>query len=360
MHRFASALIGTLCACALLAPAAHAVLPKNAVWTQDTITSLDGTKLHVDIFRDKETPADARTPVILTVSPYTIPEGSDPSSRFNDFVDGAKILSRGYRYVIVTLRSFGLSEGCSDWGGPGEQQDVVAGVRYAAHAPWSTGKVGLFGKSYDAWTGLMGIANRAPGLSAVLAMEPVYDGYRYLYQDGLRMTNSFLTPTSFMTTAQPACAVSYVADQQDDNPDSAFWQARELIKKSRGATTPLFLTQGYLEDNTKQDGAYSYWNGMAGPKHAWFGQWQHVRGYEKTGTEYATGKADFLKEALTFYDAFLMNDHKARDDFAKLPVVETQDSDGKWRGEASYPPPAARPLQTTLKSGVYPDSGNNT
>ena len=62
-----------------------------------------------------------------------------------------------------------------------------------------------------------------------------------------------------------------IADQQDDNPDSAFWQARELINKSHGATTPLFLTQGYLEDNTKQDGAYSYFNGMAGPKHAWFG-----------------------------------------------------------------------------------------
>jgi predicted acyl esterase len=352
--------LAALCAVSLLTPAAaQAVVPTDAVWTQDTVTSLDGTRLHADIFRDKNVAADARLPVILTVSPYTIPESGGPSTRFNDFVNTSKVLKKGYRYVMVTMRSFGLSEGCSDWGGPGEQADVVAAVQWAARQPWSTGKVGLFGKSYDAWTGLMGIANRAPGLSAVVSMEPVYDGYRYLYSNGVRFVNSALTPTSFMTTAQPACAAQYVLDQQDDDADSAFWQARELISKSRGATTPLFLTQGFLEANTKQDGAFDYYKGIAGYKHAWLGQWDHVRGYERDGAGYQTGKSDFIDEVLAFYGSYLKDDDSARAALAALPPVEVQDSDGRFRGEAAWPPADAAARQTTLKPGAYTDSGLN-
>lgn len=359
MHRFAQALLAALVLLTAAAAPAGAALPKNSVWKEQKISSLDGTKLNVDVFRYKDAPADARQPVIMVVSPYTVPEGNLPSSRFNDFVDGADILRRGYTYVIVTMRSFGKSEGCSDWGGPGEQMDVVAGVEWAARQPWSNGQVGLYGKSYDGWTGLMGIANRANGLEAVIAQEPVFDGYRYLYNNGVRFTNSALTPTSFMTTAVPACAVSYIAEQQDDNGESAFWQARELIKKSRGATTPLFLTQGFLERNTKQDGAFDYFNGVAGPRYAWYGQFDHVRGNDRAGTEFAMGRSDFIKRALTFYDAFLKDDPQAMAEFEALPEVEVQDSEGRYRAEEMWPPRDAMPRQTTLRPGAYSDNGLN-
>lgn len=361
MHRFAQAVLAALLLSLASALPAQAALPKNSVWTEQTIASLDGTKLNVDVFRHKDARADERQPVIMVVSPYTVPEGSLPSSRFNDFVDQAKVLDRGYTYVIVTMRSFGKSEGCSDWGGPGEQMDTVAGVQWAAKQPWSNGRVGLYGKSYDGWTGLMGIANRAEGLEAVIAQEPVYDGYRYLYNNGVRMTNSVLTPTSFMTdpTVRPDCAVFNVADVQDDDGESAFWQARELINKSRGATTPLFLTQGFLENNTKQDGAFDYFNGLAGPRRAWLGQFEHVRGTDRAGTEYLMGRSDFIQQALTFYDAFLKDDRQARREFEDQPAVEVQDSDGRYRAEEAWPPADAMPRQTTLKIGAYSDNGLN-
>ena len=38
------------------------------------------------------------------------------------------------------------------------------------------------------------------------------------------------------------------------------------------------MTQGFIENNTKPDGACDFFNGMAGPKRAWFGMWDHVRG----------------------------------------------------------------------------------
>ena len=87
---------------------------------------------------------------------------------------------------MVDLRGFGGSTGCLDWGGPGEQSDVVAAVQWAAAQPWSTGKVGMYGKSYDGVTGLIGVNKQPTGLAAVVSQEPVYDLYRYLYGDGMR------------------------------------------------------------------------------------------------------------------------------------------------------------------------------
>ena len=74
---------------------------------------------------------------------------------------------------------------------------MVSAVRWAAARPWSTGSVGMYGKSYDGVTGLIG-ANRHPaGLKAVVSQEPVYDLYRYLYGDGIRRLNSIATPALY-------------------------------------------------------------------------------------------------------------------------------------------------------------------
>ena len=73
-------------------------------------------------------------------------------------------MERGYAFVMVDLRGFGGSTGCLDWGGPGEQSDVVNAVQWAAAQPWSTGKVGMYGKSYDGVTGLIGVDQQPAGL----------------------------------------------------------------------------------------------------------------------------------------------------------------------------------------------------
>jgi len=120
-------------------PAAHAAPPPpGSTWTQATITEPDGTRLHADVLRPSNLPADAKTPVIVSVGPYfnhsgqTGPAGpvegtpydptgaAGPSSRFFDFVNGARLMERGYTFVMVDLRGFGGSSGCLDWGGPGE------------------------------------------------------------------------------------------------------------------------------------------------------------------------------------------------------------------------------------------------
>src|SRR5918996_4782279 len=192
----------------LPATAGAAEVPEGAEWSEATFPSSDGVTLHADILRPKGLASDAKTPVILSIGPYFNHSGqtgalgpvqdtsydpvgpAGPSDRFLDLIEGGKLMERGYTFVMVDLRGFGGSSGCLDWSGPGEQADVVHAVNWAASQPWSTGKVGMYGKSYDGVTGLIGVNRRPAGLKAVGSQEPGYDLSRYLYGGGIRRLNS--------------------------------------------------------------------------------------------------------------------------------------------------------------------------
>ena len=176
---------------------------QHANWTEHYFTTPDGTTIHADVLRPKGIPDNVRTPVIMSVGPYfnhlsevgvgdavtnperirtlldpTIP--NHPNPRFHDFLNDAKVMEAGYTWVQVDLRGTGASTGCLDWNGPGEQQDVVTAVEWAAVQPWSNGRVGLFGKSYDGVTGLIAAGNQPRGLAAVVAQEPAMEPYTCL------------------------------------------------------------------------------------------------------------------------------------------------------------------------------------
>src|SRR3954453_22950963 len=170
MHMPSLAAVGAALALALapgsaLAADAGPAYP-DAAWTKTTITEPDGTVLDADVLRNKTIPLDAahKQPVIISVGPYFNhsgqtgapddfdPQATGPSQRFADFVEGSKLLQKGYTWVQVDLRGYGGSSVCEDWSGPGEQAYVVSAIKWAAAQPWSDGSFGTYGKSYDAVT----------------------------------------------------------------------------------------------------------------------------------------------------------------------------------------------------------------
>ena len=389
--------------CALLFPVVLVAAPgkasssyaprDDADHSEHYFDSGDGiTKLHADVLRPKGLGERVKTPVILTVSPYLnhsgstsdySPGASGPSERFYDFLDLTHILDRGYTYVMVDLPGYGGSGGCNDWGGPREQGAVKAAVEWAATQPWSTGKVGMMGKSYDAWTGLMGMAQKPKGLAAVVAMEPVYSGYRYLYNNGIRFINSAVTPAGFQAyDAKPGSAqdspeyqtngapnaycygTNYGLQQQDDE-EAAYWVERDLLRTTKRSKTPLFLTQGFLETNTKPDAAFDFFEAIDGPKRAWFGQFDHVRGWERTDGGYQqgpfeTGRSTFVAEMMRFFDHHVKGVPARRSGIARDPNVVVGDNLGRHRSEAAWPPSDSSLYWSGLKGGSYADDGNNS
>lgn len=374
-------------------------IPHGAIWSQQYIHESDGTVLHADVLRPANLPAGRRTPVILSIGPYFNHSGQvgpaapvegtpfdptaakGPSTRFYDFETGAHLMQKGYTYVMVDLRGFGGSTGCLDWVGPGEQADVKAAVEWAASQSWSDGRVGMYGKSYDAVTGLVGVALHPKGLRAVVAQEPVYDLYRYLYMNRVRFENSLATPAlydaiagtpgtasdtlaynvnSINDTAKPGCPAQNYAAQQDPNHGSAFWSVRDLIRRAKGARTPLFLTQGFLEDNTKPDGAWDFFNELRGPRRAWFGMWEHVRGNDTDPSgRLRMGRTGWFKEVMHWFDHYVAGRPLKRAPVNRDPKIAVETSDGTWRAEKRWPPRDSLPLTVHLRSGSYLDTGQN-
>ena len=365
----------------LVAPGQAAAPPNGSTWSETYIDTPDGERLHVDVMRPAGADDGDRTPVILVASPYlgmtSLTEDRGPSDRFHDFFEGAQVFDRGYSVVMVSLRGTGGSSGCLDILGPGEQTDVVTAVEWAASQPWSTGKVGMYGKSYDANTGMVGAALRPEGLAAVVAQQVVPDRYRGSYNDRVRLLQSLVYPSvSYGSQGEGgfsakndseyvANSVTHSADCQallaehyGEDRSSDFWTARDFVTKARGSTVPTFMTVGYVDAATNVGGgAVDFFEALAGPKRMWIGWWDHVRGndVDKDTQRLAMGREGFFDEVMRFYDEHLKGVNPERKD----PAVVAQTSDGTWTAEKQWPPSDLRTFTASLQGGTYADDARN-
>ncbi|WP_369639671.1 CocE/NonD family hydrolase [Nocardia sp. JMUB6875] len=377
------AVVGALLVLGVVAVPGQAQADAGYQWRQEYITSADGTRLHADVLRPSGIADDVRTPVIMTVSPYRahlmrLTEPRPQGGPSTDDLPVSMFLKAGYTYVIVDLRGFGGSNGCPDYGGPGERSDVKAAVEWAAGQPWSTGKVGMTGVSYEAWTGIMGLTEKPAGLAAVAAFEPVVDANSYLYMQGIAWRFSLkpitetgvrpgdlagfehllvaTTPPYPSDSAEykantadidPACYAHYLAETTNHDANSAWWRDRDLVESLRGNTIPLFLGQGFVDYNTRADRVFEAWNVLGPGNHkAWFGQWGHRDCTEKCGAPH------FPSELLAFFDK-----NVAGKDVNTGPRVTVQQFDGRWRSETAWPPADSRALDIDLRTGRYNDRG---
>ncbi|HEX8121301.1 MAG TPA: CocE/NonD family hydrolase [Solirubrobacteraceae bacterium] len=390
-----------LAAALLIAPtAAHAAVPPGTDWSEEYFKSADGTTLHADVIRPK---GAGRTPVILAIGPYFAhvgstgavgapedfdPTRSGPNERFKDLWTEGHIFERGYTMVQADLRGFGASEGCNDFGGPGEQADVKAAVEWAASQPWSTGKVGMWGKSYDGWTQVMALAAKPKGLAATVIQSPIIDGYRALYMNGVHYDAGwyatpglyqnidaspptiFDTPEYYQGVAKgtdPACYGQNVAEQNATRDKSdPFWQARDLVPRAQGSDVPILWSHGLLDANTKPDNFPDVWTTLTGPHRAWFGQYTHIRPQDKrsddkSNTISKTGRQGFIDEAMRWMDRYVKGVEPAQARVEDDPAVEVEDGAlQRYRAEAAWPPSDGVARKLTLRPGTHTDSpGNN-
>ncbi|MDP3712324.1 MAG: CocE/NonD family hydrolase [Mycobacteriales bacterium] len=366
---------------AVVAPAGAAPVSNDATWTEAWIPSGDGTMLHADVMLPKERKDGQKHPMILSIGPYFgsgsqgapayDPMGEGPSDRFNDLVEQGEIFQKGYGLIYVDSRGYGSSGGCNDLGGPGEQSDTKAAVEWAAKQTFSNGKVGMWGKSYDAWTQVMALSQKPKGLAATVIQSPLIDGYRLAFENGVHWSATwYVTPTLYTdydltpptlndspeefvqalsgTATNPQCYVSNTLETVNPDPTTAYWKARNIIKAAGESKVPSLWSFGFNDVNTKPTNIFPVYSALKGPKRAWFGQWDHVRGNE----DQLVGREGFMAEAMNWFDHYL----KGKPLNKKLPAVEMQDGDGAWRSEKAWPPKDAVMRKFPLLPGSYLDT----
>ena len=124
-------------------------------------TMRDGTALRADVYRPKR---GSKYPALLCRTPYSKRRGS-----YGEV--GHELASRGYVVVVQDVRGRYASDGEFQ---PGfysadhrDAEDGYESVEWAAALPWSTGKVGTFGGSYDGWVQWELAHTRPPHLQAM-------------------------------------------------------------------------------------------------------------------------------------------------------------------------------------------------
>ncbi|MFN2526798.1 MAG: CocE/NonD family hydrolase [Actinomycetota bacterium] len=359
------------------APAQAAPIPKGAVWHEEYFESEDGTILHADVFRPEHLSEKAKTPVILSIGPYYGTSGTDssPIMRFPEVFTEGKIMQRGYTWVQVDLRGFGSSGGCGDLGGPGEQMDTKAAVEWAASQPWSTGKVGMWGKSYDAWTQVMALALKPKGLAATVIHSPLLETYRGFYMNGVHYSVGwYLTPTVYAaddllppalgsspnefvnalggTATNPDCYAENHALTLYPEHDFTYWNERDIVEQAQRSDVPTLWSHGALDANTKPDNFLDVYSKLRGPKKVWFGQYDHVRGNEVN----FVGRDGFMDQAMRWFDYYVKGVPLSKAPVTKDPSATIQQgNDGKWRLEKQWPPADAKYYSLPLGNGGYTD-----
>lgn len=343
------------------------------------------------MIRKAGTPKNERQPVILAMGPYfghagQGPPGTDPTREavpnayYEELISEGKIFERGYTLVQADLRGFGGSEGCNDFGGKGEQADVKAAVEWAAAQRWSNGKVGQFGKSYDGWTPVMGLATKPKGLAASVIQAPVVSGYRALYMNGvhynagwyitpglyqaadLQPPSVFDSPEYFQHAAlgtNPACYALNIGLQTAlMDPDDAlgFWKERDIIAAASESSVPTLWEHGLVDANAKSDNFLDVYSKLRGPKRVWTGQWEHDR-----PTKELIGRKGFYEESVRWFDRWLKGLGPAEAPIENDPGAEVQDGGTHtWRAEPSWPPQDARPFALAVNPGTHVQTIGNS
>jgi len=213
------------------------------------VPTRDGTKLAIDIYRPSVDgkPVSEPLPVIWTFTPYRravkLPDGRlITQMQMMSWLE--TVLKHGYVIAAADVRgdgaSFGVSTGTF---GPEEAADAYDVIEWLAAQPWSTGKIGMCGISYQGLTQLLAASTGPPHLAAIMPDMVMFDLYSFAYPGGV-FQDDFIAEWSRLVkevdTIAPAAPV-------DEDPDGKLLaQALEEHKKN---VYPIETTaQGMFRD----------------------------------------------------------------------------------------------------------------
>jgi X-Pro dipeptidyl-peptidase len=319
-----------------------------------------------EMYVDFSRPSTGKAPTILHITPYRYLYGdADPTANRTDFYR-THFQPQGYAVAYADLIGTGQSGGCWDYGGKAEAASGAALVDWLGTRPWSNGKVGMIGTSYDGAIQAE-IATLAPKhLAAIVPQEPVTSWYDYNYDHAV--THNSTDDTSASETGYPVgtpdlfdavLGTTPNPDPGHASPDSAqhaaqdaasgcdiaehetrghyaqpeytkFWQERDWALRAGNVKAAVLMQHGWRDMNTKPNQFTRYWLGLthAADKRAILGQWEHTDVFASR-----PGGVPFPVAPIEYLDGFFAKWLKGAKDksFEQLPKIMSEAQDKQFR-----------------------------
>jgi len=172
--------------------------------TSQYITMRDGVRLAIDILRPSKGGKvdEGKFPVVWTHHRYNraFMKGDtivDYAAGFGHGID--QLIHNGYVVAVVDTRGGGASFGTQ----PGffaaeETKDAFEITEWLAKQPWSTGSIGMSGRSYLGITQLFAASQAPPHLKAIFPEMYVFEWYPMIYPGGV-FRDDFFTKWQLLT-----------------------------------------------------------------------------------------------------------------------------------------------------------------
>lgn len=324
---------------------------------------------------------ECKVPVIAEIGPYYDDGDVDaltPANRLGRFLI-ENYVQHGYGVAQVSVFGTGQSNHCMDLMGHDEQAGIKAAVDWLGTQPWSNGRVGAIGKSYDGSTPWNAAASGSDYLATIVPMSGLIGVHDLMWRNGSMEARGAIMHNGVYGSfgldgdsgdIENACEgyvegyyagpAAYLTGDNLAWTGSDYWEERHFLSRALEIYNgSIYIIHGLQDWNVDPH--------MAFPAHQMsvdagfdvkglYGQWAHDypdRDGDAGHASLSSGRGaeaypytlrwDWADDMLEWFDFYLMN----KGPKPRL-VAEVQDNIGGWRVEETYPPPQLDTISLTM------------
>ncbi len=376
------------------------------------VTMRDGTRLALTAWvPEKRT---GPVPTILRLTRYWREIDATTSINPDPIEAGRPFVNAGYAWVSVDVRGTGASFGHSDgpWN-PAEVEDTRELIEWIIAQPWSNGRIGATGISYEGNTSLLVASLGHPAVKAIVPQFFFFDPYSSVVRPGGVLSARFLGAWSRQAHALDTNDVSSLCAEQAsvdckalvpsvygvkpvDGPDGpalrseaiaahvsnvdieAAGRAMEfsddpfgslpstalspaaMTDRFAGSSAAWMLRVGWMDAATVS-GALRAWETLPGvSQELVIGSWNHGGAEDADPFRPAAETPhpsvdDQTKDVIAFFDAHLL-----RDDEPRRSIRYSTLGEDLVRESTSWPPPSVREVTWSFSAGRHLTTGPAT
>ncbi|GAA3388478.1 Xaa-Pro dipeptidyl-peptidase [Streptomyces roseoviridis] len=359
---------------------------RESVWVDTGLDAdADGRpdRVAADIVRPRE-PAAAgrRIPVIMDASPYyaCCGRGNEGQKKTYD-ADGDPVgfplfydnyfVPRGYAFVAVDLAGTSRSDGCDDVGGRSDVQSAKAVVDWLngrapayttrtgdrpARADWSTGDVGMIGKSWDGTVANGVAATGVEGLRTIVPIGAISSWYDYFHSQGAPLYDANPTWLSDYVNSPEARARCGAVQERiaAATPYSGdwtpAWSERDHVADAGKVRASVFVVHGQQDLNVRAHHFGRWWDALAAhgvERKIWLSQTGHVDPFDFR-------RADWVRTLHRWFDHYLLGHDNGID---REPMADIERAPDRWTTDRSWPPRGTAPTVLRPAPGAAPGTG---